>query len=187
MSDPHETAVLGFVAWSGTGKTTLLEALLPLFAGQGLRIGVIKHAHHGFDIDQPGKDSYRLRHAGADRVLVASAERWALMVETPGQSEPALSACLAGLDTRELDLVLAEGFKHERYPKIELHRAVLGRPLMFPDDPSIVAIASDTPVVAPARVAVLDLNRPSDIARYVHDEFLGRRRDGSESPSESQR
>ncbi len=148
MSAPLETPpVIGFAAWSGTGKTTLLAGLMPLLRAHGLRIGMIKHAHHGFDIDQPGKDSHILRKAGAEQVLIASRERWALMVETPAASDdPALAELLPRLDCSHLDLILVEGFRHERFPKIELHRAALGRPLLFPEDDSIIALASDTPI-----------------------------------------
>ena len=159
--------LVGFVAWSGSGKTTLLEALLPLLRARGLRVGAVKHAHHAFDPDLPGKDSHRLRHAGATRVLVASRRRWALMVETPERDEPSLAQCLADLGSDALDLVLVEGFKHERFPKIEVHRPALGKPLMFPDDDSIVAVAADAPVACPATLPLLDLNDPASIAEHL--------------------
>lgn len=148
--------VIGFAAWSGTGKTTLLARLLPQLCARGLRIGMIKHAHHRFDIDQPGKDSHVLRKAGAEQMLIASRERWALMVETPGCTEPTLSDLLPRLDRAQLDLILVEGFRHERFPKIELHRAVLGRPLLFPEDDSIIALASDTPIATDLPCFALD-------------------------------
>lgn len=136
--------LLGFVAWSGTGKTTLLERLIPLLGQRGLRLGVLKHTHHRFDMDKPGKDSHRLRQAGARQVMAASSLRHALICETPEQ-EPSLEALLARFDWAQLDLLLVEGFKHRHFPKIELHRRALGRPLLFPEDPDIVALISDAP------------------------------------------
>lgn len=136
--------LLGFVAWSGTGKTTLLERLIPRLVARGLRLGVLKHTHHAFDMDQPGKDSHRLRQAGATQVMAASDRRHALIQETP-EGEPPFEALLARFDTSALDLLLVEGFKHRRFPKVELYRAAIGRPLLFPDDPDIVALVSDAP------------------------------------------
>lgn len=159
--------VLGMAAWSGTGKTTLLEKLLPLLGGRGLRIGMLKHAHHDFDIDTPGKDSYRLRKAGAEQMLIASDRRWALMVETPQCDDVSLSSLLDRLDRPALDLILVEGFRHVDYPKIELHRAALGKPLLFPDDSSIIAIASDTR--QDTDLPQLDLNDTAAIADFIAD------------------
>ncbi|HKK13487.1 MAG TPA: molybdopterin-guanine dinucleotide biosynthesis protein MobB [Gammaproteobacteria bacterium] len=160
--------VLGFAAWSGTGKTTLLVQLLPALRARGLRIGMIKHAHHAFDVDKPGKDSYELRKAGAEQTLVASRLRLALMVEHPEPAEPDLPELIRRLDRDALDLILVEGFKHERFPKIELHRAALGKPWLFPDDDTIVAVAADTPVET--ALPRLDLNDTAGIA-----DFIGRR------------
>jgi molybdopterin-guanine dinucleotide biosynthesis protein MobB len=159
--------VIGFVAWrSNTGKTTLLTRLLPLLVAQGIRVGMIKHAHHEFDIDIPGKDSYELRKAGAQQMLVASAKRWALMVETPQAAhDPELDRMLAQLDQSTLDLILVEGFRHVAYPKIELHRAELDSPHLFPDDPDIIAVASDAPVAT--SLPRLDINRPQDVAEFI--------------------
>lgn len=159
--------VLGLVAWSGTGKTTLLASVIRTLSARGLEVGVIKHAHHGFDIDRPGKDSFRLRQAGASRMLVASRERWALMVETPGREEPELLTSLQALHTAGLDLVLVEGFKHERFPKIEVHRPSLGRPLLFEHDDDIIAVASDAPLARACPLPLLDMNSPSQIADFV--------------------
>lgn len=136
--------LLGFVAWSGTGKTTLLERLIPRLVARGLRLGVLKHTHHAFDMDQPGKDSHRLRQAGATQVMAASERRHALIRETP-EGEPPFEVLLARFDGSALDLLLVEGFKHRRFPKVELYRAAIGRPLLFPDDPDIVALVSDAP------------------------------------------
>lgn len=163
--------VLGFAAWSGTGKTTLLTRLLPLFTARGLRVGMVKHAHHAFDIDQPGKDSWLLRQAGASQTLIASSRRWALMVERPaeasGQRDLELEDLVARLDTGALDLILVEGFKHAPVPKIEVHRPSLGRPLLAPGDPHIVAVATDAPLAPEPAVPLLDLNDPPAIARFI--------------------
>lgn len=169
---PAETPVLGFAAFSDTGKTTLLENLLPLLAGHGLRVGVIKQTHHRFDVDTPGKDSYRLRKAGARRVLVASRLRWALMVENDPPEEPRLESLLARIDTTRVDLVLVEGFKHERFPKIELHRPSLGKPLLFPGDPTIIAVACDAPLPVETDLPVLDINNPGEVASFILERFL---------------
>jgi len=165
--------LLGFVAFSGTGKTTLLTQLIPLLKTQGLKIGMIKHAHHRFDIDIPGKDSYELRKAGADQVLVASQQRWAMVTETPEQKgDPELSDMLAHLDLAELDLVLVEGFKHIAFPKLELHRPALGHPLLFPDDANILAIATDAPLVQATKLPVLDINQPESVATFIREHIL---------------
>ncbi|MCP3472220.1 molybdopterin-guanine dinucleotide biosynthesis protein B [Bradyrhizobium sp. CCGUVB1N3] len=136
--------IIGLAGWSGAGKTTLLTRLIPHFNAQGLRVSVIKHAHHHFDVDVPGKDSWRHREAGAAEVLVSSANRWALMHELRGAAEPRLPELLARLSA--VDLVVVEGFKREPHRKIEVHRAANGKPLLFPDDPGIVGIATDVAV-----------------------------------------
>ena len=159
--------ILGFAAWSGTGKTTLLRRLLPILAGRGIRVGMIKHAHHDFDVDTPGKDSYELRKAGAAQMLISSRRRWALMVERPVDREPPLDEVLLELDQELLDLILVEGFKHERFPKIELHRPSFRRPLLYPSDDTIVAIATDAPLDDPVSLPTLDLNSPEEIGSYV--------------------
>ncbi len=135
--------ILGFAAYSGTGKTTLLEALLPKLTETGLRIGMLKHAHHNFDVDKPGKDSYRLRKAGASQMLIASRNRFALMTETT-EAEAEFEYLLTRFDTDKLDVVLVEGCKNIAFPKIELHREELGKPWLHPHDANIIAIASDT-------------------------------------------
>ena len=158
--------VLGFAAFSGTGKTTLLKQLIPLLADRGIRLGVIKHAHHNFDIDKPGKDSFELRKAGARQMLVASSRRWALMTETGDHDEPQLDYLLGRLDPDGIDLVLVEGFKRVPFPRIELHRPSLNYPLLHPDDPSIIAVASDTPLDT-GGLTWLDLNDVGAIAAFV--------------------
>lgn len=161
--------VVGFCAFSGTGKTTLLKRLLPLLKLRGLRIGVVKHAHHQFDVDQPGKDSYELRQAGASQMLVASRKRLAWVKELPEESaEPGLQETLQVLDKHELDLVLVEGFKQAVFPKIELHRTSLGKPLLYSTMPGIIAIATDTPLPDPdSHLVQLNLNRPAEIADFI--------------------
>ncbi len=162
--------LLGFCAWSGTGKTTLLTALIPLLREQGLRLGVLKHAHHGFDIDRPGKDSWRLRKAGAEQMLVASRNRIALIRErTADSGEPALDELLEMLEMDRLDLVLVEGFKHEVFPKIELHRPSMQRPLLCGRLRHIIAVAGDEPLSLPRPLPLLDLNRPQDIVDFILD------------------
>lgn len=164
--------VLGFAAYSGTGKTTLLKQLLPLLRQRGLRVGVIKHAHHDFEIDTPGKDSYELRKAGASEMLIASGKRWALMVETEQGGDPVLQEMLDRLDQDNLDLILVEGFKHETFQKIELHRPSVGKPLIFPEDDRVVAVATDGELGEKTALPILDLNDISSIADYVLNECL---------------
>ena len=166
--------VLAFIAYSGTGKTTLLEQLLPLLCEAGLRVSYIKHSHHRVDLDQPGKDSYRLREAGASQVMLATAKRWVLMQENPQHTdEPELATLLEQLDPTRCDLVLVEGFKHAHIPKIEClrqgHLEQIGRLPRYPDDPDIIAIASDTPVLPARPLPVLDLNQPGQIRQFILD------------------
>ncbi len=165
--------VLGFAAYSGTGKTTLLKLLLPQLHARGLRIGVIKHTHHDFEIDTPGKDSYELRKAGADEMLLASGRRWALMADTGREGDPNLQDMLKRLDLANLDLILVEGFKHETFPKIELHRPSIGRPLIFPDDRTIIAVAADGELSQPTELPLLDLNDVSALTEFILRDFLG--------------
>jgi molybdopterin-guanine dinucleotide biosynthesis protein B len=146
--------VIGLAGWSGAGKTTLLTRLIPHFLDQGLRVSVIKHAHHSFDVDVPGKDSWLHRQAGAAEVLVSSGQRWALMHELRGAEEPKLPELLAKLS--RVDLVVVEGFKREPHRKIEVHRAANAKPALFPDDPGIVGLATDTKFQTKLPVAGLD-------------------------------
>jgi molybdopterin-guanine dinucleotide biosynthesis adapter protein len=147
--------IIGLAGWSGSGKTTLLAGVIPRLVARGLRVSTLKHAHHSFDVDQPGKDSHSHRLAGATEVLIGSANRWALVHELRGEDEPQLPALLARLSP--VDLVLIEGYKREPHPKLEVHRAAVGKPLIHPDDPAIVAVASDQPLPA-ARVPVVALD-----------------------------
>ena len=133
--------IFGFAGWSGSGKTTLIEKLIPLFVQRGLKVSLIKHAHHTFDVDQPGKDSYRHRHAGCTEVLVSSSRRWALVHELRGAPEPDFAELMERLSP--CDLILVEGFKRERIPKLEVYRATVGEAPLHPQDPDIVAVASD--------------------------------------------
>jgi molybdopterin-guanine dinucleotide biosynthesis protein MobB len=167
--------LIGFAAFSGTGKTTLLEKLLPLLKARGLRVAVVKHAHHSFDVDKPGKDSMRLRQAGADQMLVASRKRVVLIKEEPeGEREPRLAEVLEILAPEELDLVLVEGFKREPIPKIELHRAAVGKPLLYPQDRNIIAIATDSDSVAEAAVGLahLSLDNTQGIADFIVERLV---------------
>lgn len=155
--------VIGFAGWSGSGKTTLVEQVIALLEARGLAVSLIKHAHHEFDIDYPGKDSHRHRHAGCREVLVTSAKRWAVMHELRGRSELKLSEALAQLSP--CDLVLVEGFKHEPIPKIEIYRAAIDQPRLFPNDPHVIAVASDAPVGT--TLPQLDINDPSAVAAFI--------------------
>ncbi|MCK5395296.1 MAG: molybdopterin-guanine dinucleotide biosynthesis protein B [Gammaproteobacteria bacterium] len=159
--------VLGFAAFSGTGKTTLLVKLLPLMKLQGLRVAMIKHAHHDFDIDKPGKDSFELRKAGADQVLIASDKRYALMTEYADQAEPELADLIKRLDLDSIDLVMVEGFRHLPFAKIELHRPSTGNKLIFPEDKSVVAIASDEDLET-GDLPLLNLNAPEEVAGFIN-------------------
>ena len=155
--------VLGFAGYSGSGKTTLLEKLIPCLTGRGLRISVIKHAHHDFDIDQPGKDSYRHRQAGAGEVLIASRQRWALMHELHGAREPELTELCAHL--APCDLVLVEGYKHADIPKLEIHRSATGQPHLYLFEPRIIAVVTDRKHVLP--LPVLDIDEPQQVAIFI--------------------
>jgi len=164
--------ILGFAAFSGTGKTTLLEQIIPLLKQHGLRIALIKHSHHNFQIDQPGKDSFRLRTAGASPVMLISSHRRAIITEFTTVQEPKLNDQLKLFDQSKLDLILVEGFKAEAFPKIELHRAAMNKPLLYPNDPNIIAIATDTTLVTANTPTQLDINQPDMIATFILKQFL---------------
>ncbi|NOI39506.1 bifunctional molybdopterin-guanine dinucleotide biosynthesis adaptor protein MobB/molybdopterin molybdotransferase MoeA [Vibrio sp. 070316B] len=154
--------LLGFAAYSGTGKTTVLEALLPLLTDAGLKVGVLKHAHHEFDVDKPGKDSYRLRKAGANQMLISSRNRNVIMTETP-EAEADFDYLLTRFDTNTLDLILVEGCKNIAFPKIELHRDEVGKPWLYPNDDNIIAIAADSKVESDLpQMAISDLEAIRD-------------------------
>jgi molybdopterin-guanine dinucleotide biosynthesis protein B len=160
--------VFGLAGWSGSGKTTLLTRLLPELTRSGITVSTVKHAHHSFDVDTPGKDSWRHREAGATEVMVSSAQRWALMHEHRGAAEATLAELLRRMSP--VDLVIVEGFKSAPHAKLEVHRASLGKPLLCRDDPHIVAVASDAPL-AGAPVPVLPLDDAAAIARFIIAHF----------------
>jgi molybdopterin-guanine dinucleotide biosynthesis adapter protein len=156
--------IFGLAGWSGSGKTTLLAKLIPALTAQGVRVSTIKHAHHAFDLDTPGKDSWVHRQAGATEVAVVSANRYAILHELRGAPEPTLEELLPRL--APVDLVLIEGFKRHRHDKLEIHRPTLGKPLLAADDPDIVAVASDA-AIADLEIPRIDLNDIAAIAAFV--------------------
>jgi molybdopterin-guanine dinucleotide biosynthesis adapter protein len=160
----NQARVLGIAGWSGSGKTTLLTRLIPLLVQRRLAITTVKHAHHGFDVDQPGKDSYEHRKAGAAEVLVSSSRRWVQMHEVGNGAEATLGELLTRASP--CDLILIEGFKGERHPKLEVYRPALGREPLHPQDPHIVAIATDQPLPA-SPLPVVDLNNIEAVADVV--------------------
>ena len=168
--------VIGLAGWSGSGKTTLVTKVIPVLMRRGLKIATIKHAHHGFDIDQPGKDSWLHRQSGACEVAVVSARRWAIVHELGEEAEPPLVEMLAKLSA--VDLVLVEGFKRDRLPKLEIYRATVGKPLMHPDDDCIVAVATDGPLPQ-AQVPVVMLDDIEAIATVLQAEATPRERIGA--------
>ncbi|MGO8756387.1 MAG: molybdopterin-guanine dinucleotide biosynthesis protein B [Gallionellaceae bacterium] len=165
--------VLGIAGYSGSGKTTLLEQVIPLLRQHGLRISVIKHTHHDFDIDRPGKDSFRHGTAGAHEVMIASGYRWALMHELRQEAEPGLDELCARLSP--CDLVLVEGYKFSAIPKLEIHRIGIGHPLLYPHDGNIIAVVSDHR--EPLSIPTLDINVPQRVADFILEYFsLGKNR-----------
>ena len=156
--------VMGIVGWSGSGKTSLLVELLPLLKAAGLTVSTMKHAHHRFDVDKPGKDSFRHREAGASEVLVVTSSRWVLMHESRDEPEPSIEALIERMSP--VDLLLIEGFKTHHHPKLEIHRQSEGKPLLHLEDPEIVAVATDVHLPG-ATVPQLDLNDPQAIADFI--------------------
>lgn len=164
--------VLAIAAWSGTGKTSLLKKLIPALCAQGIRPGLIKHTHHNMDIDKPGKDSYELRKAGAAQTMVASAQRWALMTETPGEEALDLNYLVSRMDHSTLDLVLVEGFKQEPVAKILLFRSDAGHEIAeLTVDQHVIAVASDIPLSLP--VPILDLNNVTGVVAFIQEWMAG--------------
>ncbi len=165
--------VLGFAAYSGSGKTTLLTQVIPVLIAAGLRIGLVKHGHHNFQIDQPGKDSYRLRKAGAQQVLLAGRQRSALIIEHPQPTqEPRLEDQFKHLDCEQLDLILVEGFKQAAIPKIEVYRSGLGLPQLYPNDSHIIALVTDSVPELVPNIPVLDINQPQQVADFILNQWL---------------
>jgi molybdopterin-guanine dinucleotide biosynthesis adapter protein len=156
--------IFGLAGWSGSGKTTLMAALIPELRTRGVSVSTVKHAHHAFDIDRPGKDSWRHREAGAQEVMVASDRRWALMHELQGAAEPPLDRLIERMSP--VDLILVEGFKRHPHPKIEICRASLGKPPLYPDDPHVVAVAGDERLPG-LRLPWLPLSDPAAIANFI--------------------
>ena len=158
----QDTRILGLAGWSGAGKTTLLRALLPVLVKRGLRVATLKHAHHEFDVDVPGKDSWEHRRAGAGEVIVSSARRWVQMHELGAEPEPTLAQLLRRFSP--CDLILVEGFKHSPHPRLEVYRPAVGKPPLFTTDPGILAVASDAllPAPHPRRVALDDIQAVAD-------------------------
>jgi molybdopterin-guanine dinucleotide biosynthesis adapter protein len=161
--------VIGLAGWSGSGKTTLITKVIPVLVARGLKVSTIKHAHHAFDIDRPGKDSWQHREAGAGEVVVASSRRWAIVHELRGEPEPPLEALLAKLSPA--DLVIIEGFKRHAHPKLEIYRASVGKPLIYPQDDCVVAIASDASLPH-AQLPVLMLDDIEGIANVLQAEAV---------------
>lgn len=164
--------VLGFAAFSGVGKTSLLKKLIPLLKAQGLKVGVIKKSHHDFEIDYPGKDSHELRLAGASPVMLTSSHRRAIITEREVIAEPTLMDELAFFDQTNLSLILVEGFKNEKFPKIELHRPELGKPLLCIEDDSIIAVATDSKLNINPNIPLLDINQPGQISEFILKRFF---------------
>jgi molybdopterin-guanine dinucleotide biosynthesis protein B len=175
MNHPKQMRIFGIAGWSGSGKTTLITKVIPVLVGRGLKVATVKHAHHEFDIDRPGKDSWLHREAGASEVAVASSRRWALIHELRGEAEPPLAEILAKLSPA--DLVIVEGFKRHAHPKIEIYRAAIGKPLLYPEDDCIVAIATDAPL-RQAQLPVLMLDDIESIANVLQAEALPREQIG---------
>jgi molybdopterin-guanine dinucleotide biosynthesis adapter protein len=160
----EDMRIFGLAGWSGSGKTTLMTALIPEFAARGVSVSTVKHAHHSFETDRPGKDSWRHREAGAREVMISSERRWALMHELRGAAEPSLDELLRHMSP--VDLLLVEGFKYHPHPKIEVHRPSLGKPLIYPGDPYFVAIAADEKIPGLA-LPCLPLGDPAAIASFI--------------------
>jgi molybdopterin-guanine dinucleotide biosynthesis protein B len=171
----NQPPVLGFAAYSGAGKTSLLSRLIPILKETGLRVGVIKYSHHDVEIDKPGKDSYQLRVAGATPVMLVSPYRRAIISELQPLREIKLLEQLALFPVDEVDLILVEGFRDEAFSKIELHRPLLGKPLLYPYDNHIIALACDQVLATPDYLPCLDLNDTQAIAKFILNEFMGER------------
>ena len=167
MSTINHKKIIGFAAYSGTGKTTLIKKVVKTLKELNYRVSVIKHAHHNFDIDQPGKDSFEIRASGAENMLISSSKRWALMHENIGDSELKLIDLLKILKNLDSDIILIEGFKSENFPKIELYRKEIGKELLCTSDKNIVAIATDSDIKINNDIKILDINNTRQIVDYI--------------------
>ena len=169
MSTIQNKKLIGFAAYSGTGKTTLIKEIVGILKKSNYRVSVIKHAHHNFDVDEPGKDSYEIKKSGAENMLISSSNRWALMHENHSNDELSLNDLLNILDKIESDITLVEGFKAENFPKIELYREEIGknRGLLSNKDNNIIAVATDTNIEVKSNLTKLDINNPSEIATFI--------------------
>ena len=174
--------MVGLAGKSGTGKTTLLAGLIGVLRDRKYHTGVIKHAHHGFEIDYPGKDSYELRRAGASQVFIGSSNRWAFINELEGKEPLSFQDQLLKFSTHELDIILVEGYRPEPIPKIELFRSDLNNPFLFPDDENIIAVAADDTHGQKINLPVLDLNNPGQIADFIIDRFITRNKILTQAP-----
>ena len=167
MSTINYKKIIGFAAYSGTGKTTLIKEVVSILKKSKYKVSVIKHAHHNFEIDKPGKDSYEIRSSGAENMLISSSKRWALIHENNNNSELKLTDLLNILEKIESDVILVEGFKAEKFPKIELYRKEIGKELLCISDRNIVAIATDSDINVDDNIKILDINNPTQIVDYI--------------------
>tara|TARA_Y100001936_G_scaffold76196_1_gene74683 strand:+ start:1493 stop:2011 length:519 start_codon:yes stop_codon:yes gene_type:complete len=159
--------IIGFAAFSGTGKTTLIKKIVSILSKKKYTVSVIKHAHHNFDLDQPGKDSYEIRKSGAENILISSEKRWALIHENKNNQELSLEDLLNILGNIDSDIILVEGFKKENFPKIELYREEIGKDILFYNDKNIVAFATDVDINIEQNIEKLDINDPQQIVDYI--------------------
>jgi len=170
-----ELPIIGFSAYSGTGKTTLIKQVIPLLKSRGMKIAVIKHAHHHFDLDQPGKDSYELRKSGADHTIICTTTRMAAISEFANpDEEPSLQEIVDIIDASKFNILLVEGYKELAFPKIELHRAALGKPYLYPEDSTIIALACDVRPSEALSIPILDINSPAEIAEFIYHEVYSK-------------
>lgn len=173
MMETTHPPLIGLAAYSGTGKTTLLKEIIVRLKGRGIRIAVLKHAHHDFETDRPGKDSYELRKAGAHYTLINSRYRWALVAEKDQPYADSMQEMVDQIPSDKIDLILVEGYKHEAFPKIELRRINHPRPLLYPQDRSVIAIAADDPSLYENDLPQLDANDPQQLVNFILDRVSG--------------